>query len=220
MKKYFLSFTLLAAIIILISSCVKDRVTSAGSPPPPPVNTGSDTLIHYWNCNEDTLVILGTPTSSIVAGASLSYGGTRYDTVQAGTTINAVGADTVLSAGAAALRLRNPSGPFILTLPTTGYKNIVLKYAEEGTTKGAKTNTVSYTVDGTNYINTALVASLGTSASYAVDTVFKLISLDFSSDSSVNNNPNFKVQITFSNATGTTTGNDRFDNITVYGLKK
>jgi hypothetical protein len=219
MKKHFLSITLLAAIIVLISSCIKDRVASAGSTPPP-VNTGGDSLIHYWNCNEDTLVILGTPTSSKVAGASLSYGGSRYDTVQPGTTINAVGADTVLNASSAALRLRNPSGPFILTLPTTGYKNIVLKYAEEATTKGAKTNTVSYSVDGTNYINTALVAALGSSASYAVDTTFTLVSLDFSSDPSVNNNPNFKVQITFSNASGTTTGNDRFDNITVYGVKQ
>jgi len=219
MKKYISSIILLAVIVSLMASCIKDRVTSAGNAPPP-VNTGSDTLIHYWNCNEDTLVILGTPTSSIVAGASLSYGGVRYDTVQPGTNINAVGADTILSAGSAALRLRNPSGPFILSLPTTGYKNIVLKYAEEASSKGAKTNTVSYTVDGTNYINTALVAALGASASYAVDTTYKLVSLDFSSDPNVNNNPNFRVQITFSNATGTTTGNDRFDNITVYGLKQ
>ena len=214
MKNILLPIALLA---VLIASCVKDRVTATGGVVPPPVNTGNDTLIHYWNCNVDTLVILNTPTTSIVPGAMLAYAGARYDTVQNGTTLNAVGADsTVTTGGAAALRLRNPSGPFTLSLPTTGYKNIVLKYAVERSSKGAATNTVTYTTDGTTWINTAIAST----AAYSVDTVFNVVSFDFSSDANVNNNPLFQVQINFSNATSTTSGNDRFDNITVYGEKK
>ena len=214
MKKYLLPMALLTTITLLAGACVKDRII--GKITPPPVNTGNDTLIHYWNCNEDTLTIMGTPTQSIVAGASLSYGGIRFDTVQNGTNLNAVGDDTLAIAGTAALRLRNPSGPFVLSLPTTGYKDLILKYAVARSSKGAATNTVTYTTDGTNYINTAIAAS----GVYAVDTLYSLITLDFSSDASVNNNPNFKVKINFSNATGTTTGNDRFDNITLYGIKQ
>jgi len=217
MKKNILPITLLTLVVIFIASCVKDRISAAGTVVIPPVNTSGDTLIHYWNCNEDTLVIMSTPTKSIVPGASFAYAGSRYDTVQLGSTLNAVGADsTVVASPAAALRLRNPSGAFTMSLPTTGYKNIVLKYAVERSSKGAATNTVTYTTDGTNYINTAIAST----TVYSVDTVYHVVSFDFSSDANVNNNPNFKVQINFSNATGTTTGNDRFDNFTVYGVKQ
>ena len=222
MKKYVLSLSLLALIAVLVASCLKDRLVK--TTPPPPVNTGSDTLIYYWNCDVDSSVILNSPTVDIVgAGANLFYGGASYDTVQPGGTVNAVGIYTVLTSSSAALRLRNPaSGPFILTLPTTGYKNIVLKYAVQRTSKGSQTNTVSYTTDGVNYVNTAIANY----ATYSVDTVdtnptaFQLVSYDFSSDPAVNNNPNFKVQIVFSTGSTNTSGNDRYDNITVYGVKE
>ena len=151
------------------------------------------------------------------AGDSMSYGGTRFDTVQPGTTLNAYGSDTVLTATSAALRLRQTYGAFKMNLPTTGYKNIVLKYAiEKSSASGAGTNTISYSVDGVNYINTAIAAS----SVYSVDTVWTLMSFDFSADTMVNNNPNFKVQINFSNAGSTTKGNDRFDNITLWGVQQ
>ena len=188
------------------------------------LNTQSkaQSLLHYWSFNVDSTVVL-TETSSMVSGGSLSYTGAYFDTVQSGTILNGVGADgTSLNSASAALRLRNPagSGSFTLTLPTTGYKNIVLKYAEERTRQGAQTNTVTYTIDGTTWINTAIAAN----ATYNVDSTdtvsnaFQLQTFDFSSDASVNNNPNFKVRITFSNGNTNTSGNDRFDNITVYGV--
>ncbi len=181
--------------------------------------SGAQTLIHYWNFNVDSADAL-TPTSSLVAGAGLSYSGAYYDTVQSGTTLNGVGADgTTLGAGAAALRLRNPaSGPFTITIPTTGYKNIVLAYAVERTKKGSQQNIVTYTVDGTTWINTAISAS----ATYYVDSTdtvsnaFQLETFNFSSDTLTNNNPHFKVQINFAIGDTGTSGNDRYDNITVY----
>jgi len=207
---------LIALLTIVLASCVKDRVTSTGTTVIPPVSTSGDSLICYYNCNIDTLLILKNPTYFRFAGDSMGYAGSRYDTVQPGTTINAQGLDTVLSAGSAGLRLRNPSGDFTLALPTTGFKNIVLKYAVERSSKGAQTNTVMYTIDGTNYISTAISST----SVYSVDTVWNLVSQDFSSDPAVNNNPKFKVKISFSNASGTTTGNDRFDNITLWGIKQ
>ncbi len=210
----------IAAISIFISSCVKDRITSTGTHVIPPVVTSGDTLICYYNCNVDTPDVLNYPTSELLSGNLLEYAGAYADTVQPGTTINAQGADTVLSTFSSALRLRNPSGTFTLSLPTTGYKNIVLKFAVQASSKGSKTNTITYTTDGTTYTNAALVTAFGDPSSYTVDTAWKMISLDFTADAAVNNNPHFKVKIDFSNATSTTTGNDRFDNITLWGLKQ
>ncbi len=183
-------------------------------------HSSAQVLIDYWNFNTDSAAAL-TPTFSAVAGASLAYSGAYYDTVQSGATLNGVGADgTSLAAGAACLRLRNPaSGPFTLTLPTTGYKNIVLAYAEQRTKKGAQQNIVTYTVDGTTWINTAISAN----ATYYVDSTdtvtngFQLETFDFSSDTMTNNNPNFKVQINFAVGDTNSSGNDRFDNITLQG---
>ncbi len=182
----------------------------------------AQSLLNYWSFNVDSTTVL-TETSSMVSGGSLSYTGAYFDTVQPGTILNGVGADGIsLNSASAALRLRNPvgSGSFTLTLPTTGYKNIVLKYAVERTKQGSQTNTVTYTIDGSTWINTAIAAN----ATYSVDSTdsitnaFQLETFDFTSDVSVNNNPNFKVQINFSNGNTNPTGNNRFDNITVYGV--
>ena len=214
MKKIILPVLILTTIF---ASCVKDRSITAGTVNNGNVNTSSDSLITYWNFNTDSTSLL-TPTYSKVTGATWSYSGAYFDTAQSGTGLNGIGADTIVTQTDASLRLRNPaSGPFTLTLPTTGYKNIVLKYAEERTSKGAQSNTIMYSVDGTNFISTALSSQAST---YTVDTNFAVVSFDFSSDSAVNNNPNFKVQISFSNGSANTTGNDRFDNITLYGVKQ
>ena len=223
MKKLLLSIIMLALCAATISSCVKYRPTPATTVVIPPINTNTDTLMYYWNFNTDTLHYLNANTA-IISGASLTYTGSYSDTAQPGTTLNAVGADTSLAAGDGCLRLRNPagSGTFTLALPTPGYKNIVVKFAVDRTSKGAQVNTVAYTVDGATWINTAISSN----DSYTIDSTndatngFQLEAFDFSSDPSVNNNPNFAVQISFSNGNTNTSGNDRMDNITVYGLKQ
>jgi hypothetical protein len=215
-----IKFLAAAALLIFISSCVKDRVTSTGTNVIPPVVVSGDTLIYYNNGNLDTPYVLFTPTSALMSGDSLAYAGAYVDTVQPGTSLNAQGTDTILTSVSSAIRLRNPAGTFTLTLPTTGYKNIVLKYAVQASSKGSKTNTVTYTTDGVNYVNTALSATFGDPANYSVDTSWKVIALDFTSDPAVNNNSKFKIRIDFSNAASTTTGNDRIDNITLWGVKQ
>ena len=218
MKKYLLSITLLT---VIVASCIKDR--NVTTPPPPPVNTKNDTLMYYWNFNTDSISAL-LPTFGVTTNAAVSYLGASSDTVQPGATLNGIGADTMLNASSAALRLRNPAnGPFVIVVPTTGYKNIVIKYAEDHTTKGATTNVVTYTVNGGNsWKNTAI----SNYASYTIDSVstyngFQLFAFDFSSDDSVNNNANFQIMISFTGpAAANTSGNDRFDNITVYGLRQ
>lgn len=206
--------------ILFISSCIKDRTINTYTPPP--VNTGGDSIIHYWNFNGVDSPGMFTPTYTRGGGAMLAYS-YRNDTVNPGTALNGWGTDTILNVTTGgALRLRNPAVPFYLSLPTTGYKNVVLKYAEIRTSKGSAINWVSYTVDGSHYITTAISSN----NQINIDSIdgtnqYELVSLDFSSDTLVNNNPNFKVKIVFSDTAATnTSGNDRFDNISLYGVKK
>jgi hypothetical protein len=191
-----------------------------------PAGTPIIKLLHYWNFNDTTSsTTLITPTYTIGGGAlSFDFTGSpsgyydyNYpsgDTSYLGT--NARNGDTAGSL----LRVRNPSVDFIIAAPTTNYKNIVLKYDAARTSKGAQTDSVYYSIDGVNYINTGLTPvsySLLVDASPLVTSAYTLETYDFSAIPAVNNNPNFKFKIVFSNGNLNTSGNDRFDNLTVEG---
>jgi hypothetical protein len=83
---------------------------------------------------------------------------------------------------------------------------------------------VTYTTNGGyTWKNTAIAAANPTYSVDSIDTYngFQLIAFDFSSDDSVNNNPLFEVQINFTGpAAANATGNDRFDNLTIYGQRQ
>ncbi|HXB13437.1 MAG TPA: putative Ig domain-containing protein [Bacteroidia bacterium] len=188
--------------------------------------TGS-VLLDYWNFNNTTsLTTLIAPTSTI-NGGSLSFDFATvttftgyYDSVVNSTpALNEQNGDPAGSS----LRVRNPSLDMIISVPTTGYKNIVLSYAEEvsSTTKAALIDSVYYTTDGTTYTNAGLTTT-GYSLSAYVDPTgpYGLESFDFSSITAVNDNANFKVKIVFTSGNLNTSGNDRFDNITLVGVVK
>ncbi|MFA7486291.1 MAG: hypothetical protein WCZ89_09720, partial [Phycisphaerae bacterium] len=113
-----------------------------------------------------------------------------------------------------ALRVRNPSHTreLLLEIPTSGYENIILSYAAMRTSNGAQQQAVYYRLSDTNpwvlFDDTLVITES-----------FQLFSFDFSEISGVSNNPEFAVRILFggSNASGTS-GNNRFDNITLEGL--
>ena len=210
MKQLLIFFT----TALLFTSCVKDR----NIPTPTTVNNGSRTLIDYWNFNGSSFST--TATISNVSGDSLHFDFTTVDDttgyadflspVTPTTNINAQNGDPAGNA----LRVRNPCTDFIITAPTTGYNNIVVSYSEAKSSNGALTNTISYSIDGTNYI--PYPGSVGT-YTVQVDPDYTLETFDFSSITGVSNNPNFKFKITFSNGNTATSGNDRFDNLTVEG---
>ncbi len=168
-------------------------------------------LVHYWNFNNNaSLPALITPAFT-KGGGTLNYTAT-YDDVTPGSAINARNSD----AAGTALRLRNPAGIFYITAPTTGYKNVKLSYAVMRTSSGAQTNTVSYTLDGTSYISTGL-----TNSSYtpSLEPDYLLVQYDFSGITGAANNPNFKIKVEFSNGNTGTSGNNRFDNLVIEGVK-
>ncbi|MCX6209025.1 MAG: hypothetical protein NTZ59_05850, partial [Bacteroidetes bacterium] len=199
MKKIFSLFI----IVGLLNACSKDRDFPDGTfkTPSAPV-LGTRQLIHYWNFNNSTDLL--TPTYTI-GGGTWNYSGVS-DAVTDTTTLNARNGD----AAGSALRLRNPAGSFVLSLPTNGYQNIIFSYVVKRTTNGAAMNVLSYSTDGTSFITDGLQPNINN-----VDTNWSVYSYDFTSIKKANNNASFMIKIDFAIGSSNTSGNDRFDNITV-----
>jgi hypothetical protein len=186
-----------------------DNLSFDGIPTETPPPTDENLyLLHYWDFNNATSnETLVNPT---LGNGQLTYLGNFFDSVLPGSDVNLRNESTIGSA----LRLRNASGDFIISIPTTGHQNIQLKYAATRTGSGSQTQTIFYSVDGINYTQNGLETNQFT----LTEDIYSLISLDFSNINSVNNNPNFKVKIVFDQASSTiSNGNNRIDNITVEG---
>ncbi|WP_106914966.1 choice-of-anchor I family protein [Chryseobacterium aurantiacum] len=171
------------------------------------------TLIHYWNFNNNTSSASITTPSSTLANGSLTAiaGGTSVIDFANGTgqnfnidNLNARNGD----ASGTHLRFNNPIGGALqFHLPTTGYNNVVVKFTTRRSAQGAGTQTWSYTTDGTTFMPYQTVTPQ--------DANPQLITFDFSAIAGASNNPNFKLRVEFSATGGGTGGNNRFDNFTV-----
>jgi len=192
-------------VLFTLFSCVDDRDFPLTDTP---ITNPEYELIHYWNFNNSETLSAATYTTG---GASLEYFGSSYDEVNPGSAINARNQDAAENA----LRLRNPSGEFIIKVPSTGYKNVILSYAATRTGSGSQTQTISYTTDGTNYIQTGLSQTDFT----VIEDTYVLVQINFSGIEAATNNPNFKVKVTFDEPSSQiTNGNNRIDNITLDGI--
>ncbi len=171
------------------------------------------TLVHYWNFNNNTSeASIKTPTSTLLNGSlSAIAGGTSVIDFAGGTgqnfnidNFNARNGD----ASGTHLRFNNPIGGTLqFSLPTTGYNNVVVKFTTRRSGSGAGTQTWSYSLDGTTFQTYQTITPQ--------DANPQLISFDFSNVAGVANNPNFKLKVEFSAGTGGSVGNNRFDNFTL-----
>lgn len=133
-----------------------------------------------------------------------------------------------------AVRARNPSenSYMYLYLPTNGYQDIQLNYAlSASSTKGANYNVFSYSTNGgVTWKNlTKVMDTFNISGVYRPDTMQAInpttaaslwypVNINFTSDPSINNNPNFVVRLEFEGPNSVmTSGNDRYDNISLSG---
>jgi hypothetical protein len=174
---------------------------------------GQTSLIHYWNFNNNaSAASITTPTSTLLGGSMTAViNGTTDVDFANGTgqnfnidNFNARNGDV----SGTHLRYNFPiNGNLQFNLPTTGYNNVVVKFTTRRSSSGAGTQTWKYSVDGTNFVTFQTVSPL--------DANPQLITLDFSGVSGVANNPNFKLKVEFSQGSGGTVGNNRFDNFTV-----
>jgi hypothetical protein len=134
------------------------------------------------------------------------------------------------------VRSRNPdeNSYMYLYLPTTGYSNIEMNYAiSASSTKGALYNVFSYSTNGgaDNFVN-KLVAGMDTfnTGGHSHPDSLQMINpttagsnwyavhINFSQDGRINNNPNFILRWEYEGTSSNgTSGNDRYDNISVIG---
>jgi hypothetical protein len=108
------------------------------------------------------------------------------------------------------LRLNSPVGATLeLALPTRNYRDVSLEFLSRRSTSGAAIQTLSYTTNGSTW------TSLPGSTVAAADP--QRFSYDFSKIPGTSDNPNFAVRITFAAGEGGTTGNNRFDDLSLIG---
>ncbi|TVR82524.1 MAG: hypothetical protein EA409_04730 [Saprospirales bacterium] len=114
----------------------------------------------------------------------------------------------------AALRVRNRSEgrALIIEIPTTGAKNISLVFDVYRSGQGMLINHFEYSIDGTNFQNVDLYpVSVDIPEEYATQTI------DLTGVEGANDNPNFAIRITYEGNTDQGNGNNRYDNIAVFG---
>ena len=199
-------------------------------------------LIHYWDMN-NTLPSGGNAGVSVSPlAAEYSTLGHAYlvydnfattatscncpvrdsivDNGSGGSTLNdrhVLGNDTGgTSGGNLYIRTRNPMNnmQFLWYMPTTGYQNLLLSYVSELSSAGKPVQNYSYSLDsGLTFITTGLPMT-----SYTAGIAWGLQTVDLSAIAGANNNPKFVFSISYSGAAAqATSGNDRYDNITLEG---
>ena len=117
------------------------------------------------------------------------------------------------SGGAIRARNRSDSMQLLFYIPVTNYNNIVLKFGAETTTNGAHTENFDYSVDSGATFTTAGLSA--TSFSFDSAHVFKPVTVNFPSTVFNTNKLVFRIQ--FAAGSTDTSGNNRFDNVTVEG---
>jgi len=194
-------------------------------------------LIHYWDMNSTTPAGGGGLINQSPLAAGYSTLGHAYlvfnngsnsilDNGSPGATINefpVLGNDTnSLAADNYYVRARNPSYnvPFNWYMPTTHYKNIILTYAAAASSAGKAVSSYAYSLDsGLTFQNTGILVNGVSATSYTpASATFATVTIDLSTIAGVSNNPKFVFQVLNSLSTATTTsGNSRFDNISLQG---
>ena len=197
-----------------------DNVTLEAVPLNPIIVDPNVYLFQYWNFNTASGVLTSIPPDvSLVEAntANITYPGSGagyMDSFTPSTALNAQNGDAAVTG----LRLRNPSDTrrLLIAAPTTGYKNVVVKFATaKSSATGASVQNYSYSIDGTNFITTGLPV---VTSNPDIDPAYNIITLDFTAITGANNNPAFAVKINFGGAEASGTGgNNRIDNITFQG---
>ena len=200
-------------------------------------------LLHYWHFN-NTLPATGaggihfgtSPMNSDFSRTSVSASGylryvkhplcvkdTGYWDNNVGDTINermsfggCCPSPTATTANCS-IRTRNPSDSmmFLWYIPTTNHKNIKIAFETmaSSTSSGQHRMNYEYSLDsGATYITSSLPRLYDSAG-----TAWGRVTLDLSAITAVNNNHKLMLRIKFSAPNTGSSGNNRYDNITVEG---
>jgi hypothetical protein len=180
-------------------------------------------LIHHWNFDNipndvDFPTALEISAGGIlggqstVGGAWLRYDGARWDRVNDPTPFNARTQPYDIEDDRA-LRMRNPAGDFIVRIPTTGHKNVVVRYAAKRTDSGSELQHIAWSTDGTVFHTDGLAYN-----SVHVGLNYVLYEFDFTGWEDVDDNPVFTLRIRAAGSGSepdNESGNQRFNHLTV-----
>jgi hypothetical protein len=195
------------------------------------IDPKTNRIVHYWDFNNLTKTYSNPniPAFSTDFSANPSAQGSIVYTRIAGTSSTYAGyIDPVAGdlgnvqfgvAAGNALRVRNPVDSIELhfIIPTTGFKNIGFNYViEESSNISPLTRKFDYSTDGgTTWITTGLSI---TTESNLDSTKFDPVAITFAGGSAAENNANLVFRIKMSGGLSSgTSGNNRYDNITVTG---
>ena len=170
-------------------------------------------LVHYWNFNAPAD---GTPAWTAPVEANEGTGTITYSFDESGVASfggSSVNAQNGALAGNSfviqgATDQVNNGEHFDLNVSTAGYEDIQVAYATRGTGTGFDEQAIAYSTDGG-----ATFTDLET---ITTPEDFSLQTLDLSSIAAANDNPDLVVRFTLDGSTSSS-GNNRFDNITVEG---
>jgi len=192
-------------------------------------------LVAYWNFNASTpnttsgqLGTLNSLAPDAGAGILSIGGGSPTITLNtnnagaangvvgtfAGSTLNAVGADVSGGAlsvqgavgGGSSSTVTSNGGYVQFNVNLTSLQDLVVTFSTRGTSTGFRSGQLSYSTDGSTFINNGLTWDGGSSSA------FFLVSRDLSTIVALNNAPSVTVRITLTGATGGA-GNNRIDNV-------
>ncbi|MBX3728315.1 MAG: CotH kinase family protein [Candidatus Sumerlaeia bacterium] len=164
------------------------------------------TLLHYWNFNNATALLV--PSHTLGGGElTIALGGSTAVLAGDGqgfAATNAVGDDPA----GTHLRVNNPIGATVrFNLPTTGYRDAEMRWETRRSGQGAGTQIVEFSTNGSSFVE---------HSRYAVEDSDPVVrSFAFASHAATDDNPNFAVRVRFEQGDGSTTGNNRFDNVTL-----
>ena len=173
------------------------------------VGQATTRIVHYWDFNEGVvddalLAVTGVGGEIVTSNGPL----TEFKTSDGkGFT----GANARHGSGSGEhLRVNDAIGAeLIFKMPTTGFDEISMSVENRRSGSGAGTESWSYTVDGTTFVPLGDVD--------VVDGDPVVIGWNFEGISGLDNNALFAVKVTFSQGSGGTGGNNRFDNLVLSG---
>ncbi len=183
------------------------------------VQPGED-LVYYWHFNDmdpdaDDVTAIEADYSLISGFVPfMTYTGTGnrdMDAYDPGTSINAqMGEPEGLAA-----RVRNSSDgrSLVFNLNTQGVEKMVFEYAVHRSGNGMLQNIIDYSTDGGSTYSQDFLPQ----TTFDITESYELVVVDLTGVTAAENNPDFILRITFSGNTELTSGNNRYDNITLKG---
>ncbi|MBA3828703.1 MAG: T9SS type A sorting domain-containing protein [Taibaiella sp.] len=210
-----------------------DNVTLDGDT----MTTSTPALIHYWNFNglatayhnpgipalKADYSVLDTNITSLrymlLPGTSSTYAGyiDNYPVLTTDHDTNARTIGGVISRDSNSYRMRNPtdSAYLVFAIPSINYKNLVFSYAVMASsfTSGMLKNYYYYSTD-----SGATWKTSGLSETYDTTTLTFSLKTIAINDTAAYNNPKLMFKIVPVGNTSGSSGNNRFDNVTLDGI--